>query len=156
MQVLHAIIAYSFFYQFAIADHTFYASICEVGKGNNGNIELKVKIFTDDLERALSYELGSQNISDESAVEEYVKLRLAFWINGEVTPLDWDRMEQDDEVTWCYMTIDSPRSIESLKVRNELLIRSISQQVNIVRVRLNGERHFFNLDRQIRFEAIKY
>ncbi len=49
--------------------HTFYASISEFREADNNRITIKIKLFADDLQRAIEYEKGRANFSDNGVVK---------------------------------------------------------------------------------------
>ncbi len=81
---------------------------------------------------------------------------LRVWLNWELLPLKWGGLKRGEEAVWCHLSFQGSHNIRQLKIQNELLVRRIAEQVNIIRLHLNGEKKFFNLDRQIRYEEVLY
>lgn len=132
----------------AEVQHPFYFSVAEMKyDAEDGNLEVAVKMFTDDLEQALEtryqqpLHLGLSNQHPDAEV--YLALYLKEQLNLRSQNRDLDQrylgQEQEEDVTWCYVEIDLPKPPRTLWIRNALLTDQFEAQRNLVHVRIGDE-----------------
>lgn len=116
----------------------------------SGNLELSVRVFTDDLENALSRSAGRRISIDPATMSKTPELAdlAASYLSraleirnrqGRLLKLAWDGIEGQADVYWLYLQARQPAGIEGLQLRNRIFFELFDDQVNIVNAR-NGSR----------------
>lgn len=125
--------------------HPFYVSATTIEQNVQAQqLELTVKIFIDELEKALpngkELKIGTEKESGETAflIESYLGKKLNLEVNGKPCQLKLLGKEVDktDKFTvWCYLYTPA-KKIKSLKVTNEIFLDIIPTQTNITHLKL--------------------
>ncbi len=128
--------------------HPFYVSIVEINVNTEEKLlECAVKIFTDDLEKAVRQQfqhpilnIGAQKELDtaEVLIEQYLKQKMTFTLNQSVAELNWLGKEGNLEHQWMYFELPYT-SLESFTLKSSQLMEIFSDQTNLVHFRINGE-----------------
>ncbi len=108
--------------------------------------EITTKLFTDDLDNALSQLAGREiglgtSQEDPEAnrfLEDYMKRHFSLVMDGVQTEWRWVGKETDNDLTYCYMEIYRTPVFSSLKVQNDLLVSQFPDQQNIVDLSMSG------------------
>ncbi|MFC2089902.1 DUF6702 family protein [Bacteroidota bacterium] len=125
------------------ASHKFYVSLTEVHiRKDKGSIEISMRIFPDDLDRALktihgvnpqiATELEHKN-ADEW-VSEYIKAHFDIEINEQPIAIAYLGKEQESDAIWCYLEAELPAVFSEITVKSSFLIDEFKDQKNIVQV----------------------
>jgi len=128
----------------AFLPHEFHVSITEVEQNSeNGRLEMTVKLFTDDLERALETEgvdslfLGDdkESKSADKYISAYIEKRLN--IRADSIPMYWQFIGKEVEldVTWCYLESDSIPPLKQLQITSNVFTDIFDDQQNIIKSR---------------------
>ena len=138
--------------------HVFYVSITRV-KWNvdESRLDVSVRIFTDDLEEAIVAAGGprlhlwtDQARKDrERQVAAYLASRLTFRINGEERQWSYTSMEDALDATTCFLQIANVNFVETVEVKNRILIDLFDTQANIMRFEVVDEKKYVNLSKGI-------
>lgn len=126
--------------------HSFHASIGELElDSKTKRAELSLRVFTDDLENALSAgepkAVKLETTSDADArIVAYLDARLVLRdANGKALKWKWVGRESDVQTTWIYVETTwsgaAPKTLE-----NRLFFELFADQVNSVNVRRDGKR----------------
>ncbi len=127
--------------------HKFYVSLCQISYNrDSAQLQIVMKIFTDDLEKAVSQEegktlkLGSENEREDSdsLLSAYLMKHFQIHIHGEEIPVHYLGKEVSYDVTWCYLESFPDREFYHLTVDDDLLTEVYPGQINLVEVMLNG------------------
>ncbi len=108
--------------------------------------EITTKLFTDDLDKAVSQLAGKEirlgnSQEDPQAngfLEDYMKRHFSVVMDGVQTEWRWVGKETDNDLTFCYMEIYRTPVFSSLTVQNDLLISQFPDQQNIVDLSMSG------------------
>ena len=109
--------------------------------------EVRLKLFTDDLEQALEESgeterlfLGekNENPKTEAAILAYLYRNVAIEENGKATAWEFIGKEADIDACWSYLQVNNVRKIKSLKVINTSLAEISPKQTHMVNVHVNG------------------
>jgi hypothetical protein len=132
------------------ARHTYHSSILELRLNpEQKQVELALKVFTDDLENALSkgrpQHLSLQDPRALPLADAYVREHLALTLPGTSArqpslPLTvkFIGMQPEKDAYWLYAKAELPRATTSFLLRNTILLDLFSDQMNIV----NAEGNF--------------
>jgi len=129
--------------------HVYHASIMDVRYNpQKKQLEVAVKVFTDDLEKALSAEqpkpvsvLEDPKPQLATLTTALLRRALAFGTKpGEALPWRYVGMERDHDAHWLYLAVPLSAAPSALYVRNHLLLDMFEDQMNIVNVEANGKK----------------
>lgn len=126
--------------------HPFFVSMTEIDwKPSEKKLEIAVRLFTDDLEKAIS--AGCKCKSDLASSEneavmnkllvEYIQKNLRIIKGKQTIPLQFIGREKEEESTWSYFEATGDFS-SGLEVENTLLFATQEKQVNLIRFRKPG------------------
>ena len=136
--------------------HEFYVSITRVKwNAEEARLDVSVRIFTDDLEEAITAEGGPRlglwtdraREDRDRHVADYLASRLAFRINDEDREMTWVGMEDALDATACLVQITNVKSVDTIEVENRILIDRFDTQANVMRFEIAGERKYVNLSK---------
>ena len=146
--------------------HDFYVSLCEINYNREtSSLEVAVKIFSDDLEAALSARGVSENEQEADSSETndvYIDryLRRCIRLQASDAVLNWEYLgsEAELDVVWCYLEISGIREPAELTITNKLLTDIYEEQLNIVHVNVGNHKKSLLLSlntptKTIRFSA---
>lgn len=119
--------------------HAFHTSLAQVKYDTRSKVlEVSVRVFTDDLETALSKETNAKVKLDDTnqhdgLIERYLKKQFGF-INqkGERKAMNFIGKEFEVDATWLYLEIPCQESPNGLMLQNALLTEIFDDQVNMV------------------------
>lgn len=133
--------------------HPYYVGVVEINWVTKSKFEVSVKLFTDDLQKAIyqnrKIKFQSMVKSDENKreIEVYVKSRLKILQQlpkkTSIIPLELIGWEIEEEATWIYFQCNNVKSIKSdkdISIQNQLLYNVLEKQVTIIHCTKNGER----------------
>ena len=124
---------------------TYQANLSKDGK----SIQIAAKFIAHDVENALiesnhpNLKLGSKNeyVQKDSILNEYLKTKLIFTINGKETPFKILGSEVElDEDFWVYIEVPLSETPKSIKVYNAILTEVFKGQQNIMHWDLEGHK----------------
>jgi hypothetical protein len=127
--------------------HEYYVSIANISVNKISNqLEIELKLDAEDFESVLSKEQGLPINFDEideediKIVSKYLSTHFEFWINGgnKKIKLIGEELSPDGDF-WCYLVVDIPDVIQSIKIKNDILLPRFLQQHNIVNIKGNSK-----------------
>ena len=128
--------------------HPFFVSMTEiVYRPKEKQLEVSVRIFTDDLEKALAKECGCKvDLSDpvkhaqmEPILNQYLTKVLKIKVNGTPIKPIWLGFEKEEESIWSYLEVKSIGGVQTLDVENRILHQTQPKQTNLVRFQKEGK-----------------
>jgi len=131
----------------AVAAHPFYVTVSQIDhNASERALEITIKFFTDDLQRALEQRTGSPLFlgtdrevdSAGDRLFEYVVANVEIVIDGRAAALRYVGKEVETDATWCYVEIVDVASPTRITVTNRLLLDYFDAQSNIVHVKVGG------------------
>lgn len=138
---------FTFCITFANSYHAFFVTISEIEYNANAkSIEISIKIFTDDLEKALNNRFGGKanlNTNQETAqtngnLKGYLSENFGISVNGIAQSCQFVGKEKEDDATWCYLEVTNVSNVASITVKNAILTELYESQNNIVHVKVRG------------------
>ena len=128
--------------------HKFYVSLCHIHYvSDSSQLQVVIKIFTDDLERALSRE-GSPGVrlgtngepeNGDSLVSVYLQRHFRLFVGGKEIPVHYLGKEVEYDVTWCYLESWPEGDFYELTVETDILTEVYPSQINLVEVSYDGQ-----------------
>ena len=123
--------------------HEFYVSLTEIRYNTqNENFEISIRVFPDDLDRALlertgiHTQLGTEleHREADSLLRVYLLEDFTMQVNGEELILNYLGKEPESDAIWCYLESSKIRTPENITVHNSILTEFFPDQVNIIQV----------------------
>lgn len=119
--------------------HKFYLSHYQIKK-NDGNLQVTIKIFTDDLELALQkagfypvrLNAGKDEKLADHAVERYLKEHFGIQADGKTLEAQWIGKEYEADVTWVYLEYPTEKKPSQLKINCRSLTEVYEDQGNLI------------------------
>ncbi|KAA0990826.1 DUF6702 family protein [Dyadobacter aurulentus] len=114
------------------------------------SFEVSIRIFTDDLERALSQSNNGQRFmirnddKNDPFVEKYI--RRAFVLNDiqkKPAEIRYVGKEQEEDATWIYLEIPFQGKLEGYQLRNIALLEVFEDQVNMTNLKFASDKKTF-------------
>lgn len=131
------------------AAHAYHASIMEV-RYNTGKqqLEVSLKVFTDDFEKALStgqpssislYQSPKPQVT--ALVTALLRRSVAFGTKpGEALPIQFIGIQKETDAHWLYFAVKLAKPVNGIYLRHALLEDTFPDQMNIVNVEANGKK----------------
>lgn len=131
--------------------HAYHASIMEARLNpKTQQLEVALKVFTDDLETALSKGQPRRlSLSDMPAAQltpllaGYVRRRVQIGGKpGEALPLTYVGQQVEKDAHWLYFSVKLPagKPLHGLTLRHRLLLEQFPDQMNIVNLEAGGKK----------------
>lgn len=143
-----------FFYLF-ITLHPFFVSVFDINHNiKNNNVEISIKVFTDDLETILKknnkqkIDLSSSlsNAEVNKLISNYVQSKLLISIDNKVRKIAFVGYEIQKESVWIYLEINEISSFKKINISCNFLYDFEEKQMNIFNVKSNGVEKNYKLD----------
>jgi hypothetical protein len=113
--------------------HKFYVSLTEIRyNAQSERLELSMRIFPDDLDRALLEKLEHEDA--DSLLKVYLLESFKLQADGLEIAFSYLGKEAESDAIWCYLESGSLPEPKKLSIRHELLTEIFPDQVNIVQV----------------------
>lgn len=146
------IFALLFAFTSAASLHPYYVSTTEIRvNSTQKTINLSCKMFTDDLQDALStlykvpVELQKRNAKADSLLNIYIKERMEIMIGEEKVNFQYLGYEIEEENTWCYFESTFRSAEKSVKVKASILYESFDSQTNFIHCFFDNDKKSFKL-----------
>ncbi|MFD2245960.1 DUF6702 family protein [Pontibacter ruber] len=130
-----------------VSAHDYHTSITDVSYNpRTKSLEVAVKVFTDDLEDALSRRNKRKITYSKSGevqrfLADYLQSSLTFEVaQGKPLKHTFVGAEEDADVIWAYVEVPlQATALSQLYVRNAVLTELFSDQMNIVNINYKGK-----------------
>lgn len=129
--------------------HPYYISVTEIEYIHaNKEIGIACKLFADDFEQALKttyhtkvdlYKTKDTSLTGQQ-IAGYINKHLQLTVAGKPLSLHYLGFEIEGEAAWCYFSVGNVPAFQQLQVFNDLLYEYKKEQVNLMHVKVNGNR----------------
>lgn len=145
--------------------HKFYVSIYQIDfVPEKKRVEITARIFMDDLKLALEQEfkteinLGetAESAQDVLLLQKYISKHLHFFIDGKEKTIFFLSKEIENNVVIIYLKITDVKKINSLKMRNNLLLEVDSGQQNIMQTDIYSKKRNYIFTKDYLVETITF
>lgn len=135
--------------------HPFFVSVTEVNHNpKDKTIEIACKTFTDDLETSIqkstNVKLDLMNPRDQEAAEkavgDYIKKHFHLKVDGKPVQLEFIGFERENEAIWSYLQVSNIASLKKIDISTSVLFEASDKQINLLHVKVNGDRKSTKLD----------
>lgn len=124
--------------------HAVYVSVIEVEQGQKGEGEVRLKIFTNDLQDAIYNQTGHRlNLSDSPCVRVekelmgYLNQHFKLSLDNNQVNLSLERCEINDMSIWIYLRFDQTRW-RTINIHADYLMELFPTQTNVVSVKFGN------------------
>jgi hypothetical protein len=134
--------------------HATYIGVVEIlAEKHHRHFEIRVKLFTDDLEEAIRVDTGngvllrtqSQLVQHATMINNYVYSHLDINIDNQPVPLTFIRSVNDGETTFLFYRGDKKGLTDRVCVSTNLLMDAFPTQNNIVRLHIDNNERYIRL-----------
>ena len=129
--------------------HAYHASIMELHYNpGKQQLEVALKVFTDDFEKALSAGQPSSISLEQSPKPQVTALVTALLRRsvmfgtkpGETLPIQFIGIQKETDAHWLYFAVKLAKPVNGIYLRHSLLEDTFRDQMNIVNVEANGKK----------------
>ncbi|KUG06766.1 DUF6702 family protein [Solirubrum puertoriconensis] len=129
--------------------HPYHASIMEAKlNSKTQQLEIALKVFTDDLETGLSQGaarplrlLETPAAQLTPVISNYLRRSITVGTKpGEALPLNYLGMEREKDAHWIYFSVKLNKRTQAINLSHRLLMEQFSDQMNIVNLEANGKK----------------
>lgn len=131
--------------------HDFHVSIIDVNHNLEKNtIEVSLKVFIDDLEKALTEEdkaptlflnTKKENQKGDTYIKSYINKHFRITINDEQVIGNYLGKEYENDVCWMYIEYPNIKKPKNISIQNTMLLDTYSDQANIVHFKSGTTKH---------------
>jgi hypothetical protein len=145
--------------------HPLYISIIEVNHNTKDKeLEISVRIFTDDFEAALkkngAVKIDLTHPADKTAAEKlvstYILNHLQLKVDNQLLPLHFIGFEQQQESIWTYFEIPYAQVPKKLEVTTTVLYDYQEKQINIIHAKVHNDEKSYRLDNPKSYAAFEW
>lgn len=142
------ILVSSFFLISASPKHDYHVSVTQM-QYNPGTrlFEVSIRIFTDDLEKALSQTNGNRRFSvknndqNDTFVSGYIQKHFLLSDDQKkVVTVRYIGKEQEEDATWVYAEIPLKMPLTGYRLQNSILAETFEDQVNMTNITISSEK----------------
>ena len=129
---------------FVAAD--FYSSMTKVDyiEGSK-TLKFTTKINTDHISDAIK--INPNTAAFEAEVKKYVNNNFDLYINGSSKTLTFTGSQVKGETVWVYFEANGVSDINSIKIKNTILLSAFPKQFNLVNIAYKGQQKTMNFQR---------
>lgn len=129
--------------------HPFHVSVIEIEhNASDKTLEVSCKIFTDDFETTLAKNYNAKvdlinppNIAAmDTLVKKYILSHLSLKVNGKPVSINYIGFEHEKEAVFGYIEVGNIPAVSKLEITNSIMYDKFDDQMNIMHVKVAGER----------------
>lgn len=145
----------TFFITTSFTNADFYSSMTKVDyiEGNK-TLKFTTKLNAKHISDALN--INQNTAGFEAEVKKYVNSNFDLFINGNLTNLTFTGSQINGETVWVYFEANGISDINSIKIKNTILLKSFSKQFNLVNIAYKGKQKTMNFQRGKEVNEIKF
>lgn len=92
----------------------------------------------------------------EAEVKKYVNNNFDVYVNGSAKTLTFTGSQVSGEIVWVYFEANGISEINSLKIKNTILLGAFPKQINIVNVAYKGNQKTMNFQRGKEINEVEF
>lgn len=130
----------------SFASAEFYSSMTKVDyvEGNR-TLKFTTKMNTRHISDAIK--INPNTAGFEAEVKKYVNNNFDLYVNGGAKTLTFTGSQVNGESTWVYFETGGVTDINSIKIKNTILLGTFPSQINIVNIAFKGNQRTMNFQR---------
>lgn len=134
--------------------HKYYISLTKIDYiKESKSVQITMRIFIDDLESTLnkinnkSFELDTKSELEDANIfiEKYLLKQFEVNINGTIRNYKYLGKKYENDVVFLFAEIENITVINSIEIRNRVLMDVFSEQQNIIKLNINNNKKSFIL-----------
>ena len=138
--------------------HEFHISKCVIDCNKEAQaIQVSLHIFIDDLEEALRQQgadklficTEKESEKAETYVSRYLEQHFVLTVNNEKVKYNFigKEISKDLQAVWCYLEVTDITDVQSIQLKNDILMEVFDDQRNIIALNANDKEEFLMFDR---------
>lgn len=173
MQLLHFILLLSFFIspskpqpsENPAALHAFHTSLTEIQyNSKDKSLEITIRLFTDDLENALTklnngqkIMVGGKNDNSDAVLNKYIQQHFAILTpQKQKKTLNYLGKELEGDATWVYVEVPESQVVKGNILYNDIMQELFDDQTNLVNFFYAGTKKTFLFNSKVKSTAIEF
>lgn len=138
---IFAVLTFFVMMSFAAAD--FFSSMTKVDYVEGSKtLKFTTKLNTDHISNAIK--IRPETAGFEAEVKKYVNKTFDVYVNGQPKNLTFTGSQVNGESVWVYFETSGVSDLNSLKIRNAILLETYPKQLNVVNVAYKGQMKTLN------------
>lgn len=138
---IFAILTFFVMVSYAAAD--FFSSMTKVDYVEGSKtLKFTTKLNTDHISNAIK--IRPETAGFEAEVKKYVNKTFDVYVNGQPKNLTFTGSQVNGESVWVYFETSGVSDLNSLKIRNAILLETYPKQLNVVNVAYKGQMKTLN------------
>lgn len=138
---IFAVLTFFIMMSFAAAD--FFSSMTKVDYVEGSKtLKFTTKLNTDHISNAIK--IRPETAGFEAEVKKYVNKTFDVYVNGQPKNLTFTGSQVNGESVWVYFETSGVSDLNSLKIRNAILLETYPKQLNVVNVAYKGQMKTLN------------
>lgn len=133
-------------------DHDIHVSVTDIDIEQDGDVEITIKVFLDDLMNAVGLEAGTElpenYTGSDEMIKEFLEDTFILELNGEKVPIDIVDTSASLPAVWITIEYKLQDAISSLDLENKMLLDLFDDQTNMVNVDVKGTRYSELMDHE--------
>ena len=138
----------------AFSVHKYYISFTKIEYSEQAaSLQIIMRVFTDDLQNGLDTQFSIKSELDtdreldssNNYIKGYIKDKFLIYVNDQKTVLNYLGKKYDKDETKLYIEIEQVPKINSIEVKNRMLMELFDDQQNIIKLNINGKKKSFIL-----------
>ena len=131
-----------------VFSHKYYVSSTLIDYSDkSGTYQVSLKIFHDDLEKDLGFEMNELDYDDyeqtNSIIKKYLFNNFKIYSNESELKVDFLGFERKNDLVIYYIEIFNAENVKSLIIENKILFQAFRNQKNIILYRFNNYKKSF-------------
>ena len=150
---------------FSFTSHKYYLALTEIEHNTNTeSIELTMTVFIDDIETTINndYNIDAQLWSDKEIenadkyFKEYLYSHFKIKINNANKKFNYIGKEYNGDTVYFYLEIEHIKSVSSIEIQNDMLLKYFPQQQNLIKAKVNNVRKSLFLSQKDNSGLLKF
>jgi hypothetical protein len=144
--------------------HDMHISLTKVNyKQEQKSVQITMRCFIDDIALAIDTqnEITSELDTDrelknvDKYLKEYLVQNFYVSINNSVSKFNYLGKEYEDDIIYFYLEIENVDSIDTIEIKNSVLLQTFDDQQNLVKLKINSINKTFYLSNKNDKEMLK-
>ena len=143
--------------------HDFHASVTQMQYNvKEKTFEISIRVFTDDLEKALSEESNtsvrlSVGPKSDAIIQNYIRSRFGY-VTAQKQPktINYVGHEVEADANWLYLEMPYPESFRGGSLNQTMLMEVFDDQVNMVNIQYQGQKKTFVFRKSQPVQAVSF
>jgi len=131
-------------------DHDIHVSVTDIEITADGQVEVVIKIFLDDLMQSMGLELGAElpenYTNSDDLINKFLGDNLEVKINDQVIDYELEDTTPSSPAIWITLIGKAPAEVKTIEIDNKILIKQFDDQSNMVNISFGEERYSELLD----------